>query len=80
MEYAELVQKRICDPLQMGSPTVRLTPEMWARLAVGHNASLKPANNWDSGPAFEGAGALRSDVEILAASAPGIDNGTPTCY
>ena len=65
MDYGELVQKRICDPLAMNSTRIALTPEMKARLAVGHNAAMEPVENWDLGPAFAGAGALRSSTNDL---------------
>lgn len=65
MDYGELVRSRICDPLGMDSTRVTLTPEMKARLAVGHNAAMEPAENWELGPAFAGAGALRSSVNDL---------------
>jgi len=65
MSYGDLVKKWICDPLAMNSTTIELTPEMKQRLAVGHNAALQPVSNWDLGPAFAGAGALRSDADDM---------------
>ena len=65
MSYGELVKKWICDPLGMTDTTIELTPEMKQRLAVGHNAALQPVSNWDLGPAFAGAGALRSDANDM---------------
>jgi serine-type D-Ala-D-Ala carboxypeptidase/endopeptidase len=59
MDYEALVRSRICDPLGMSSTRITLTPEMKARLAVGHNAALEPVESWDS-PTLAGAGALRS--------------------
>jgi CubicO group peptidase (beta-lactamase class C family) len=48
----------------MTSTAITLTPEMKARLAVGHNDQLKPVPNWDV-PALAGAGALRSSANDL---------------
>lgn len=64
MDFEHLVRARIGDPLGMKSTGVALTPEMKARLAVGHDARLAPVANWDI-PTLAGAGALRSDVEDL---------------
>jgi serine-type D-Ala-D-Ala carboxypeptidase/endopeptidase len=65
MDYEKLVRERICDPLGMRDTEVTLTPELKARLAVGHDADLRPVENWDLGPAFAGAGALRSDANDM---------------
>ena len=59
VSYEALVRARICDPLGMASTRVALTPEMKARLAIGHSATLAPVANWDI-PTLAGAGALRS--------------------
>ena len=71
-DYAHLVRSRICIPLGMNSTRATLTPDMKARLAVGHSGALEPVANWDFGPAMAGAGALRSSANdllaILAAS------------
>ena len=65
MDYGTLVRRRICEPLGMEDTGIALTPELKARLAVGHDADLKPAENWDLGTAFAGAGALRSDANDM---------------
>ncbi len=65
MAYGELVREQICDPLEMNNTRIVLTLEMRSRLAVGHDAALKAVENWDLGPAFAGAGALRSDANDL---------------
>ncbi|HTV54841.1 MAG TPA: serine hydrolase domain-containing protein [Terriglobia bacterium] len=65
MDYGKLVRSRICDPLGMNSTRISLTPQMKARLAVGHNAALQPVENWEFTPAFVGAGGLRSDVNDM---------------
>jgi len=64
MDYEALVESRICAPLGMKSTAITLTPEMKARLAVGHNATLEPVKNWDL-PTLAGAGALRSTANDL---------------
>uniref|UniRef100_Q01QS0 Beta-lactamase n=1 Tax=Solibacter usitatus (strain Ellin6076) TaxID=234267 RepID=Q01QS0_SOLUE len=64
MSWEELVRKRICDPLGMSNTRVTLTPEMKARLAVGHSAGLAAVPNWDI-PTLAGAGALRSTANDM---------------
>jgi CubicO group peptidase (beta-lactamase class C family) len=64
VDYEELVRTRITAPLGMKSTGISLTPEMKARLAVGHNAELKAVPNWDF-QALAGCGALRSDADDL---------------
>ncbi len=64
MGYETLVRSRICDPLGMKDTRITLTPEMKARLAVGHNQGLESVENWDL-PTLAGAGALRSTANDL---------------
>lgn len=64
MSYEALVRSRICDPLGMKSTSITLTPELKARLAIGHNRSMKTVSNWDL-PTLAGAGALRSTTNDL---------------
>ncbi len=64
MDYETLVRSRICDPLGMKDTRITLTPEMTARLAVGHNQGLEPVENWDL-PTLAGAGALRSTANDM---------------
>jgi CubicO group peptidase (beta-lactamase class C family) len=64
MDYETLVRKRITGPLGMISTGITLTPEMKARLAVGHNDKLEVTSNWDL-PTFAGAGALRSSANDM---------------
>jgi serine-type D-Ala-D-Ala carboxypeptidase/endopeptidase len=64
MSYEALVHARITGPLGLKSTAITLTPEMKERLAVGHNAQLKPVENWDL-PTLAGAGALRSDADDM---------------
>ncbi len=63
-DYETLVRSRICDPLGMKDTRITLTPEMKARLAVGHNQALESVENWDL-PTLAGAGALRSTANDL---------------
>jgi D-alanyl-D-alanine-carboxypeptidase/D-alanyl-D-alanine-endopeptidase len=62
--YEALVESRICAPLGMNSTRITLTPEMKARLAAGHDESLKTVENWDL-PTLAGAGALRSTANDM---------------
>jgi CubicO group peptidase (beta-lactamase class C family) len=64
MGYEQLVHTRIAGPLGMKSTGITLTPEMKARLAVGHNPELKAVPNWDF-QALAACGALRSDADDL---------------
>lgn len=64
MTWEEAVRERILDPLGMDGTGVRLTPEMEARMAAGHDPAAEPVPLWDVG-VLAGAGALRSDVEDM---------------
>jgi CubicO group peptidase (beta-lactamase class C family) len=64
MSYEGLVRSRICDPLGMANTRITLTPEMKARLAIGHGPTLAAVANWDI-PTLAGAGALRSTVNDM---------------
>ena len=64
MDYEALVRSRICVPLEMTSTRVMLSPEMKARLAIGHSETLSAVPNWDI-PTFAGAGALRSTANDI---------------
>ena len=64
MSYEALVRSRICDPLGMNDTRITLTPEMKARMAVGHNQQLESVENWDL-PTLAGAGALRSTANDM---------------
>ena len=63
-DYETLIRKRICEPLRMSDTKIKLTPEMLARLATGHNPALMSVPNWDL-PTLAGAGALRSTVNDM---------------
>jgi CubicO group peptidase (beta-lactamase class C family) len=63
-DYETLVRTRIFQPLKMTSSSIKLTPEMQAHLAVGHNPALLPVPGWDL-PTLAGAGAIRSTVNDM---------------
>jgi CubicO group peptidase (beta-lactamase class C family) len=63
-DYETLVEKRITEPLHMNNTHIALTPDMKARLAMGHAYGLEPTPNWDLG-ALEAAGALHSTANDL---------------
>src|ERR1041384_2652023 len=64
MDYETLVRTRVLQPLKMNDTAIEFTPGMRARLATGHNQTLKPVANWDI-PTLAGAGALRSTVNDM---------------
>jgi CubicO group peptidase (beta-lactamase class C family) len=63
-DYESLVRTRITGPLGMTSTGIALTPVMRARLATGHDQSLRPTKGWDL-PTLAGAGALRSSANDM---------------
>jgi CubicO group peptidase (beta-lactamase class C family) len=63
-DYETLVRDRIVRPLGMKSTATTLSPEMKARLAVGHNLASEVVPNWDL-TTFAGAGGLRSTANDL---------------
>jgi CubicO group peptidase (beta-lactamase class C family) len=64
MDYEELLRTRVTAPLGMKDTAITLSPELKARLAIGHDAKLNPAANWDL-PTLAGAGAIRSTANDL---------------
>lgn len=62
--YESLVVERICGPLKMDSTRIILTPELKARLAIGHDRLGRPAPNWDF-QVYAAAGGLRSTANDL---------------
>ena len=62
--YEALVVSRICDPLQMNSTRITLSPEMKSRLATGHSTVGPPVKNWGS-LALQGDGAFCSSVNDM---------------
>lgn len=63
-DYETLVRERIFEPLKMGSTFITFTPAMKEHLAGGHDATLKPAANWDIAT-LSGAGAIRSTANDM---------------
>ncbi len=63
-DYETMLRTRVLSPLGMKSTAVALTPEMKARLAVGHLGSGEPTANWDLA-VLSGAGALRSTANDM---------------
>ncbi len=63
--YEGMVRSRICAPLGMNNTRVTLSPEMKARLAIGHGPNLNAVPNWDLSDAVAGAGALRSTANDM---------------
>ena len=64
MDYESLVKAQITGPLSMTSTTVTLTAPLQARLAPGHDRTLRSTKNWDI-PSLAGAGALRSSANDM---------------
>lgn len=64
MDYEALVRSRICNALRMNSTEIMLTPEMKARLAVGHNRSMEPVPSWTPST-LAAAGAIRSTANDI---------------
>jgi serine-type D-Ala-D-Ala carboxypeptidase/endopeptidase len=64
MDYEAAMKARILQPLGMSSTGVSFSPEMKARLAVGHGPNLQEVSNWDL-TALAGAGALRSSANDM---------------
>jgi len=63
-DFETLMKERICAPLQMDSTGITLTPEINARLAMGHDEAGKPEDHYEM-PAVAGAGAMRSTANDL---------------
>jgi CubicO group peptidase (beta-lactamase class C family) len=63
-DYESLVQARIAGPLGMKSTVITVSPQVKARLAMGHGGQLEPEPAWEV-PALAGAGSLRSSVNDL---------------
>jgi len=75
-DFETLVKERICGPLAMDSTGITLTPEIKARLAMGHDEAGKPEDHYEM-PAIAGAGAMRSTVNDLLKFA-GVQAGLTT--
>lgn len=75
-DLESLYQERILRPLGLRDTRIRLTPELEARLAQGHDASLAPAGKWDM-PTLAGAGALSSTAADMLRFLEANLNGAP---
>jgi serine-type D-Ala-D-Ala carboxypeptidase/endopeptidase len=62
--YEQVVQERICRPLELEDTHVTVPGATRGRFAQGHNRRGRPVPHWDF-PVLAGAGALRSTVADL---------------
>jgi len=62
--FESLIVNRICRPLHMDSTCIALTPELKARLAMGHDESGKPSPPWKL-QAYSPAGDVHSTANNL---------------
>jgi CubicO group peptidase (beta-lactamase class C family) len=62
--FESLVVNRICRPLHMDNTCITLTPELKARLAMGHDDSGKPSPPWKL-QAYSPAGDIHSTANDL---------------
>jgi serine-type D-Ala-D-Ala carboxypeptidase/endopeptidase len=64
--YQRMVEREICDPLEMTDTRIDLTPDEAARQAQGYSPSGNPRPHTNATwPAFNGAGALRSTMDDM---------------
>lgn len=64
MSFDDMIQARVAKPLGLKETRVKVTPEMQARFAVGHNDKLEKVPYWDF-DVLSGAGALRSTTNDM---------------
>lgn len=64
MDYEALIVARILKPLGMNNTRAKLSPQMQAALAKGHDQGGSPVTAWDF-ETLAGAGALRSTVNDM---------------
>ena len=67
-DFEQVMQKRVIGPLGLQSTVITPSPELQARLAIGHDATLQPAPLIASLPVFNlmpAAGGLLSTVDDL---------------
>lgn len=68
MDFEGLLRARILDPLALKNTAITVSPELRARLAVGHNAALEPAPPFAAVPGYAlmpAAGGLVSTTHDL---------------
>ena len=63
-DYENLIRDRILDPLRMDDTVIALPSRLKANVASGHDESLDPVPDWNSG-VLAGAGAFRSNLSDL---------------
>ncbi|UXN58751.1 serine hydrolase [Phyllobacterium zundukense] len=73
MDYETLLRTRICTPLGLADTAISLPPGRAERLAAGHDESLDPVPDWDTG-VLAAAGALRSSVPDLLTFLEALDS------
>jgi len=64
MNYNELLQAKICEPLKLYNTNTIFTPDMKANLAKGHKLGVE-IGNWDYQSCFAGAGGIRSTAKDM---------------
>jgi CubicO group peptidase (beta-lactamase class C family) len=60
-----LIRQRVTGPLGMHSTALTITPELQPRMAVGHDAFLRPEPPYQMGPAEQAAGQIRSSADDM---------------
>jgi len=60
-----LIRQRVTGPLKMNSTALSITPDMHLRMAVGHDAFLRPEPPYQMGPAEQAAGQIRSSADDM---------------
>jgi serine-type D-Ala-D-Ala carboxypeptidase/endopeptidase len=69
MDFESLLRKRVLGPLKLESTAITLSPQLQARLAAGHDASLQPSPLFSAVPVYSlmpAAGGAVSTVNDLA--------------
>ncbi|HWN40995.1 MAG TPA: serine hydrolase [Thermoanaerobaculia bacterium] len=69
MDFESLLRKRVLAPLKLESTAITLSPQLQARLAAGHDASLQPSPLFSAVPVYSlmpAAGGAVSTVNDLA--------------
>ncbi|HEX5719680.1 MAG TPA: serine hydrolase [Thermoanaerobaculia bacterium] len=69
MDFESLLRKRVLAPLKLESTAITLSPQLQARLAAGHDASLQPSPLFSAIPVYSlmpAAGGAVSTVNDLA--------------
>ena len=67
-DFEQLLQKRVIAPLGLRSTTITLSPELQARVAIGHDAVMQPTRPLASSPLFNlmpAAGSMLSTANDL---------------